>query len=159
MAEIILLCGKICSGKTTLTRRLCAEKPYLQLSCDELMYELYRHQEGADFDALSARVKAYLHRKAIQAAHAGANVILDWGFWTRAERAEVTAMYRAEGIMPVWHYIDIPDDRWQRNIAARNTACERGETTDYYVDAGLLDKLAGRFEAPDPAEIDVWHTT
>ena len=33
-----------------------------------------------------------------------------------------------------------------------------GETTDYAVDSGLLQKVLTLFEAPIPDEIDVWFT-
>ncbi len=155
--RVILLCGKICSGKTHYAAELCQTHDLLTLSCDELMYELYRHEEGTDFDRLADRVKAYLHRKAIEAAHAGADVLLDWGFWGREERQRVTSLYRREGIDVVWHYLAISDAVWQRNIARRNAACQRDETTDYPVDEGLLQKLADRFEPPEPSEMDVWH--
>ncbi len=157
MAKVILICGRICSGKTHYICRMRQTHPLVSLSCDDLMHALYRHQEGADFDEIAARVKAYLHRQAIEIVRAGADVALDWGFWTAEERQAVSAMYEAAQVPYQWHYIDVDDASWQRNIAARNAACLRGETTDYYVDEGLLAKLQSRFEVPDRAEMDVWY--
>ena len=56
------------------------------------------------------------------------------------------------------HYIDISDADWAKNIEARNAAVAAGETTDYAVDSGLLQKVLTLFETPIPDEIDVWFT-
>ena len=89
---------------------------------------------------------------------AGCNVILDWGFWSREERADVSAYYKNADIDFEWHYIDISDADWAKNIEARNAAVAAGETTDYAVDSGLLQKVLTLFETPIPDEIDVWFT-
>lgn len=86
------------------------------------------------------------------------NVILDWGFWSRKERTDVSAYYKNADIDFEWHYIDISDADWAKNIEARNAAVAAGETTDYAVDSGLLQKVLTLFETPIPDEIDVWFT-
>ena len=68
-------------------------------------------------------------------------MVLDWGFWTRAEREAV----------------EISDSDWRRNIASRNAAVAAGKTTDYAVDSGLLEKLESLFEPPKPEESCVLH--
>ena len=95
---------------------------------------------------------------AVHIARAGCNVILDWGFWSREERTDVSAYYKNAGIDFEWHYIDISDADWAKNIEARNAAVAAGETTDYAVDGGLLQKILTLFETPIPDEIDVWFT-
>ena len=45
-----------------------------------------------------------------------------------------------------------------KNMEARNAAVAAGETTDYAVDSGLLQKILTLFETPIPDEIDVWFT-
>lgn len=54
------------------------------------------------------------------------------------------------------YYLDIDDVEWQRNIEKRNRDVLRGQTKDYYVDQGLLDKLNRMFEVPCREEMDVW---
>ena len=46
--------------------------------------------------------------------------------------------------------------RWRENIQKRNAAVLAGETSDYYVDQGLLQKLLDAFEEPEREEMDVW---
>ncbi len=154
---VTLIIGKICSGKTTLARRLAREKHALLLSADELMTELFHHNEGEHFDLLSSGTKRYLHKKTLELARLGVDVILDWGFWTRSEREEVTRFYRESSVEFEWIYVDTPRERWLANIALRNELVGRGESEDYYVDAGLLAKLESRFELPTRGEVDVWY--
>lgn len=157
MAEITAVCGKICSGKTFYCRRLLHGKCAVLLSCDELLSECFRHAEIREHDIVLADTKRFLHKKAAEIVRAGTDVVLDWGFWTKAERDEVSAMYRALGIPCKWHYIDIPDDEWRTNILQRNKLVKAGLSSDYYVDEGLLRKLAAAFEPPERSEIDIWH--
>lgn len=158
MNKVILICGKICCGKTTYTNDYLKTHRAVSLSCDELMYELYNHNEGENFDIIADRVKKYLHRKAAQTVKAGADVILDWGFWKREEREETAEFYKEQGIDCEWHYIEVSDGQWQKNISLRNQAVNEGATTDYYVDGGLIEKLNRLFEAPERSEMDYWIT-
>lgn len=88
----------------------------------------------------------------MEIARAGCPVILDWGFWQRAERTAASAYYRSAGIPFEWALRGGFRQRLQRNIAARNAAVAAGETTDYAIDAGLLEKMQSLFEPPAPEE-------
>ncbi len=156
MSDIILICGMICSGKSHYARRLAKERNAVILSCDEISADIFHHAEGENFDAVAADIKRYLHKIAARIAGTGGKVILDWGFWTRAERREVSEYYAARGITYEWHYIDIPESEWQFNIGLRNRAAAAGETSDFFVDDGLMAKLMSRFETPEYGEIDCW---
>ena len=70
----------------------------------------------------------------------------------------IYAYYKNADIDFEWHYIDISDADWAKNMEARNAAVAAGETTDYAVDSGLLQKILTLFETPIPDEIDVWFT-
>ncbi len=157
MTDIILICGRICSGKSFYAGGLAEKMSAVILSCDEISADILHHSEGENFDAIAADIKRYLHKIAARIVKAGGRVILDWGFWTKDERCEVSEYYDGLGISYEWHYISIPDDEWQRNIELRNKAVLAGETTDFYVDEGLMNKLLSRFEVPERYEIDVWH--
>ncbi len=157
MPKIILICGKICSGKSFYSQSLAREYNAVILSCDEVSADLFHHSEGERFDEIAADIKKYLHKIAARIAAAGSGVILDWGFWTHRERREVSEYYSSLKIPFEWHYIDISDEQWQHNISMRNQAVTAGETTDFYVDDGLKDKLLRSFEIPERYEIDVWH--
>ena len=148
--KVILLIGRICSGKTTYARTLPGT---LLLSCDQLMQTIFPGGCGEMHDALAARARAYLFARARDVAAAGVTPVLDFGFWTREMRRE--AIDALKGCTPDWRYLDVPEDEWARRIAARNAAiCQgRGAPSDYYVDEGLLAKVTGLFEPPTEAEL------
>lgn len=149
MAEVIALCGKICSGKSHYAQRLREQMPAVILSCDELTLML-----PSEHDVLLPKVHRYLMDKAVEIVRAGASVILDFGFWGRADRDEAKAFFAEKGISLKWRYIPVSDADWRRNIEARNAAVLRGEDHSYYVDEGLAQKCTRLFEAPLPGELD-----
>ena len=158
MAKVYLICGKICSGKTCYAEHLRKTFPAVILSTDEVTYDLTDNAQGDGYNAFALRVNRYLRKKTVQIVQAGANVILDWGFWTRADRQEISNYFRAHEVEYEWHYIDVSDERWEENIAERNRRISSGHGgSDFYVDEGLRNKVLSRFEVPDRKEIDVWY--
>ena len=156
MAKVFLICGKICSGKTTFARKLAEEQNAVILSCDEVTWELFSNDLGEKHDEMTAHIRRYLLRKAVEIIRAGTNVILDWGFWTAAYRAEIKDYFSAEKIESHWTYISVSPEEWERRIAGRNAAVLAGESHDYYLDEGLRAKLESLFEEPSRDETDLW---
>ena len=156
MAKVIMLCGKIASGKSVYAKRICKQENAVMLSVDELVLSILRGDLGENHDQITDRIQAYLFEKSVEIINAGTNVLLDWGFWTRERRSAARAFYRAREIKCEFHYIDVPDQVWHRNIESRNRAVLAGETSAYYVDEGLMMKLESLFETPEKEEIDVW---
>lgn len=148
----VLLIGRLCSGKTTYAHELMARERAVLLSADALMQTMFPEPLGERYDVYSARCVAYLYRQARALVAAGVTVILDFGFWTRADRA--AAVEALSGIPLDWRYLAPPEDEWRRRIAQRNAQIESGQASsdDYYVDDGLLRKLAARFEPPAASE-------
>lgn len=157
VSQVTLICGKICSGKSYYAKKIQSEKNAVILSTDEVTYDLIRNEQGDFYNVFAARVNLYLRKKSVEIIHAGAAVILDWGFWTAAERQEITAFYTARGISVEWAYIDIDNEDWMKNIRERNERVLSGNGgSDFFVDDGLLEKVNGLFEVPSRDEIDRW---
>ena len=159
MSKVYLFCGKICSGKTWYAEKNWNSSSAVILSRDEVTYDLADNQLELweEYDAFAKRVNGYLRKKAVQIVQTGVDVILDWGFWTKADRMEISEYFRARGISYVWYYMDVSDEQWEKNIAERNRRVENGEGGyDFYVDEGLRNKVLSRFEIPAREEIDVW---
>ena len=147
--KIILLIGKICSGKTTYARTLRG----MLLSCDQLMQTMFPGGCGEHHDLLAARARAYLFGFARQCADAGVMPVIDFGFWTpqmRREATEALAGYELD-----WRYLDVTQTEWERRIAGRNAAIEAGraEPSDYFVDEGLRRKVEELFVPPTAEEL------
>lgn len=158
MGKVILICGKICSGKSYYAKQLKAKYNAVILSTDEATSDLINNVQGEFYNIFAARVNLYLRKKAVEISRAGANVILDWGFWTREGRNKISEYLKSYDILYEWHYIDIDDELWQKNIEERNKRILEGNGgSDFYVDEGLLKKLFSMFEVPENNEINIWY--
>lgn len=156
LARLIAVCGKICAGKTYYANQLRKNEQAVILSCDELTKCLFDNDLGDSHDAMLCRIRDFLRQKSAEIVKAGCTVILDWGFWRRADRKSLTAFCAMQGIPCEWHYIDVDDRTWHKNIAARNSRILSGAGgSDYYLDEGLMRKLLALWEAPSEDEIDV----
>lgn len=155
MPKVILICGTLCSGKSTLAGRLAAREGAVILSVDRVT-KLFGDDLGDRHDAVAARVQGYLRDRAVELVRLGVSVILDWGFWRASDRAEISRYLDENGVPFEWHYMDVDRERLSRNIAARNA---HPGPSDYIVDAGLMDKCLSAFEPPEPGKMDFAHTS
>lgn len=156
MAKVILICGKICCGKTTYSEQIREKENAVILSVDEIMLSIFGQHAGEKHDEYANNTQRYLFDKSVEFVNAGVNVILDWGFWTKTNRDKAREFYKARGIDTEMHYIDICDETWEQRLAYRNAKVEAGQTDAYFVDENLANKFAAIFETPDKEEIDVW---
>ena len=152
MAKIFLMCGKICSGKTTYARKLREQNKAVILSADEIMLALFGSDAGDKHDEYVRRTKNYIFGKSAEILESDINVVLDLGFWAKRERDEAREFYGSRGIDFEFVYIDITADEWKRRLEKRNNAVLAGDDSAYYVDEGLMEKFEGMFEKPDETE-------
>ena len=155
MANVVFVCGKICCGKTTYSQTICEENDAVLLSVDEITLAVFDGDLGEKHDEYVKRIKTYLLKKAVEIVRSGTAVVLDWGFWTKAEREFAKAIFRDNGIETEMHYLDISEEQWQRNIKKRNAEVLAENTSAYYVDDGLIHKFNSAFMMPEKDEIDV----
>ena len=156
MAKAILIVGKLCSGKSTYAERLKRELGAIVLSVDELMLALFPEGAGEHHDLYVRRVKEYLLNLSLSLIGQQVSVVLEWGFWTKAQRDEVRSFYTRSGADFEFHMIDIDPMEWQRRIERRNTAMRDGAAGSYYVDDGLLRKFEALYEPPEASEMAGW---
>lgn len=149
MAKVWLICGVICSGKSTLAREIAAREGAVILSCDELTKAL-GDDLGSLHDTIAARAQVYLRKKTVELVHVGVSVILDWGFWRAADRAAMSEYLGEKGIEYEWRYMDVSPGQLRRNIERRNA---HPGASDYFVDDGLLQKCLSIFEPPTDEEL------
>ena len=156
MAKVILICGKICSGKSTYAEKLRIENNAVLLSIDEIMLALFGLYVGDKHDEYVEKTEKYLFDKSVEIIETDINVILDWGLWTKAERIYAREFYSTRKIEHEIHFIDISDETWRERLDKRNRSIARGETIAYPVDDNLAAKFGAIFEMPQKDEIDVW---
>ena len=153
-AKVILICGLLCSGKSTYAAELSKQEKAPVLSCDALMLAMFDERLGDDHERVSAKAQTYLFDLAVQHAKLGIPVILDWGFWTEQSRGNANRFFAEHNIPVEWHFVEVTDEMWRHNIEKRNAARTPGT---YYVDEGLMQKCLSRFEPPERGKMDVWY--
>lgn len=158
MKKVFAICGKICSGKTYYANQLKEKENAVILSCDELTKVLFDNNLGEKHDEITKRIRDYFLKKTVDIVNANANVILDWGFWSKKNRDFVSDFFKSRKIIIEWHYIDIDNESWEKNIEERNKKVLSGEDeSNYYLDEGLMNKLLSKWEDPKKDDIDVWY--
>lgn len=155
MAKVIMTCGRICSGKSTYAAKLRRERGAVLLSIDEIMLSMFGQHAGEMHDEYVARTERYLLDKSLEIIDSGIDVVLDWGVWTKVERAEAREFYSSRGIDYELHYLDILDSVWRERISKRNLAISKNGLNAYYIDDNLAAKFGAIFEPPSDNEIDV----
>lgn len=156
MAKVYILCGKICSGKSTYSQQLRKDKKAVILSVDDITLTLLGQNGGDTLDVYVEKLEQYFFQKSVEIVETGINVVLDWGVWTKTERDFAKQFYGSRGIEYEFHYISINDEEWYRRLEKRNKDVLEKKSDAYYVDEGLAEKFKSIFEIPGKDEIDVW---
>ena len=156
MSKVFIMCGKLCSGKSTYANKIKQAQKAVILSTDELMLSLFGQYAGEKHDYYVEKIKEYQYAKSVEVAELGINVVLDWGFWTKKEREYAQEYYSSRHVNYEFYYLDVDPIEWNRRIQKRNQDVLNNESDAYYVDEGLAEKFESIFEPPTKDEIDVW---
>jgi len=144
--RLIILCGLPGSGKTTFAKRLENDMPIVRLCPDEWMTDL-----GLDLwdSAARERLEARLTVLALNLLKLGQDVVLEYGFWGRAERDQKRAEARSIGANIDLYYFHLPlEELWQR-LMLRN---QNGEPGTVSISRANLEEWQQIIQAPDAAE-------
>jgi predicted kinase len=144
-ATVHLLCGLPGCGKTTFARRLAEGRRAVILGHDERMVARHGTNPPAEkFAAFAREITEELWLEAEQAVAGGRDVILDWGFWTRAERDDARRRAAAIGADTVLYLVECDDAVAQARTLARTAA--GGRVLE--INGAAWDVFRARFEAP-----------
>ncbi len=147
MATLHLICGLPGSGKSTLAARLAESGSILWLSPDRWLRQL--NLDGYDV-ALRGAVEGLQWDLAKRLLALGVDVLLDNGFWSRAEREGLRTEAAAQGASVRLHYLDVPLDELKHRLAIRN---ESVPPDSFEVSPADLDQWQAVFEPPDADEL------
>lgn len=147
--KVFLLHGFLGAGKTTLARRLEGQHRALRFTHDEWMVRLYGHDpHEAEFGEYARRVSGLMEEMWVRSLDLGTSVILDSGFWSRAERDRVRDLVAARGGQPVLYRLHCPDEVAWARIERRNAHL----SGDLFIARATFESLKARFEPLDPGE-------
>ncbi|MEP6797452.1 MAG: AAA family ATPase [Lapillicoccus sp.] len=144
--RLVLLSGLPGSGKSTLSRRVEAERLAVRLNPDEWMTDL---QVDLFDDDLRERLERRFWLLAQQLTLAGATVVLDYGFWLRSERDAKRAWCREHGVAVELHVLDVPIEELVRRVEARDGVAEPYAVP---LTRATLESYLPAFDLPGPPE-------
>ena len=145
--QIILLCGFLGFGKTTYAQKVALELPAILFTHDEIMKERFGRNPD-DFAAKYKIVDDYIRAQTKQAVQQGQNVILDYGFWSKAKRREYYQWAKSLTPNVVFHVLECD------MALAKQRVLNRTQTDDnaLYIDENCFDTLLTQFERFDEKE-------
>lgn len=150
---LYLLCGLPATGKTTRARELEAMANAVRLTADEWIARLYPDDaEAAARDERRDRVEQLQWQVAERLLGVGTDVVLDWGLWSKDERAHYRQRAEALGAQVRVELVEAPLSVLRRRLAERNRDPPPGT---FRISAGELEEFATLFERPTSEELAI----
>lgn len=145
MPTLFLMVGLPGAGKTTLAKQIEAERRALRLTPDDWMQAL-----GLDLfdEPMRAKIEALQWQLAARALKLGIDTILDFGFWSKEERADFTSRAQKLGASVKISFLDVPVEELRRRLRKRN---EHGGVR---IELEQLELYAALFQFPIREELD-----
>lgn len=143
MPVVHLIHGFLGTGKTTFSRKLAQETGALRFSPDERMTQLHGEDPPVHlFEGYLAAIMDQLNAEWVHAVQRGHNVVLDFGFWTRAERDAARRNAASLGAAVRLYALRCAENIARERIRLRNTDL-RGSLV---ITEATYDFLRPRFE-------------
>lgn len=145
-ATIHLMHGFIGFGKTTVANTLAKEIPAVCLTHDDFMVKLYgRNMPYADFSANYKRVDDLIWEMAEKIIKTGADVIMDYGFWSHTDRRRAYEKAKKIADNVVFHKLNC-----DINVAKERVLTRTAHNKDaLYISNEEFDTLLKRYEEWD----------
>jgi predicted kinase len=146
MGRVIFMCGPAGSGKSTVARR------YEQQGMTRLSFDQEAWSRGITRMPLPPgvhrEIEDVLRARLVRLVRAGADVVVDFSFWSRAMRDEYRELLRPLGVVPETVYLATGRATVLQRIAAR--AARDGD--DFAISTELAAFYFDHFEPPAAEE-------
>lgn len=122
METLHFLCGKMASGKTTLSRQL-AEQHNAILICEDIWLQQMFPTEITNFDGYlkySKRLKAVVAPHVKELLCKGVSVVLDFPANVPAARTWMRSIFESANAEHVLHFVNTPNERCIEQLHKRN---------------------------------------
>jgi predicted kinase len=147
---LYLMVGLPGSGKTAKAEEIEAECGALRLTPDEWILALYGEKlDRRRRDHARAPVEALQWQVARRALSLGCSVVLDWGFWSRAERARYQGEAEPLGARVRTVFLDAPPEELWARISRR----DESRAGTLHITRSELEEWSNNFERPTEEEL------
>ncbi|MCK2175086.1 AAA family ATPase [Enterobacter asburiae] len=118
-----LLCGKIASGKSTLSAKLGSSPGTVIVSEDRWLAALFTNemQSISDYVQYSLRLRNAMKPHLVSLLKAGLSVVLDFPANTQKNREWMMSIIKESGASNQLHYLKVSDEVCKSRLRARNT--------------------------------------
>ena len=121
MATLHLIHGFVGAGKTTFARQLESDISAIRFTHDEWMVKLYGHNPPEHkFAEYYARISSLIWDLTIKLLNLGHSVILDFGFWSRADRDEARFKASQAKAKVKLYFVSCSEKVMRDRVAKRN---------------------------------------
>lgn len=129
-------------GKTTFAKKLEIEQAAVRFTHDEWMVRLYGSDPPAEhFQEYACRVFETMEEVWTRCLDLGTNIVLDFGFWSQAERKYVRSVVSRCNGEPVLYRLACSEDVAWKRIERRNK-----QTGSLCISPVTFQMLLARFE-------------
>jgi predicted kinase len=146
VARVIFMCGPAGSGKSTVARQ------YERQGMTRLSFDQEAWSRGITAMPLPEDVhrdiEQVLRGRLVDLVRAGADVVLDFSFWSRRMRDEYRSLLAPLGVVPETVYLATDRATVLQRIADRAA----GHGDDFAISTELAASYFDHFEAPTAAE-------
>jgi len=145
---VVMMCGLPGSGKSTYARAL-ERRGYTRLSIDEVVWARIGRDaadlDPAEYEQLKSAIEQELWEELIRLMEAKLPVVIDYSFWSRANRDRYKAVIESHGCR--WELIRLKADleTLRRRLTDRN---QRNDANSVTVSDELLERYFANFEEP-----------
>ena len=117
-----IVCGKIASGKSTLSSQLAAEQGTVLVAEDDWLNVLFADELHSleDFVRCSGKLRDIMGTHVGALLESGISVVLDFAANTRGQRRWFMGIVEATGVPHKVHFLDVSDDVCLARLRARN---------------------------------------
>ncbi len=137
-----LICGYFGSGKTTFARELENDRGAVRFTPDEWLVQHYGTAIADDkIAAYSQNILDMIWHDALLALSLGRDVVLDFGFWTRAERDAARA--RLAGYQTQFYLVVCEEEVSWARLAKRN---QQAGAPHFVITRATFDSSKSRVE-------------
>ena len=149
MATLHLLCGFTGAGKTTFAKSLEKDHSAVVFSHDEWMVKLYgRNPPSEDFHTYFDRISDLIWQLASRVLTLEQDVILDHGFWTRADRDLARTKAQQIGVATKLYFVECSEEVMRQRVLTRTEMC----LSSLYINEPAFESFKARFQAPTDDE-------
>ena len=140
------MCGPAGSGKSTYARRL-EQQGMVRLSFDGEAWERGIHSMPLP-PVVYEEIEADLRDRLLALVAEGADVVLDFSFWSRRMREDYRRLLAPTGVVPETIYLATDRETVLERVRARRLS----HPDDFRLDEELAARYFDHFEAPAPDE-------